>query len=169
MSREGADCSRWSATVARGTSGHPRRIRTSERRSWRAQDGPRVREPMRSPPVASGTPRDLAPPGEADDGSRTRVTGLEGRCSTIELHPRGESPRRLRDADSTGARAPAPARASRHVDHDDPRLQLAAALEPGTTLTLYRADGPLLPLALTAVDGVDVQGVAPAGTRLGVA
>jgi hypothetical protein len=41
--------------------------------------------------------------------------------------------------------------------HDDERLLFASLLEPGETLTLARADGPLVEVLVTAVDTVDVD------------
>ena len=66
--------------------------------SGRSLGGP---DPPRSPPAASSRRPPRRP--RAGDGNRTHVACLEGRYSTIELHPRGtSSPGRVGDRSADG-------------------------------------------------------------------
>ena len=49
---------------------------------------------------------------------------------------------------------------------DDARLDLAAILEPGDVLELFRADGPLVRLTVAAVEDTDLVGVVDAAARV---
>ena len=84
--------------------------------------------------------------------NRTAIRGLEGRCSTVELRPRGASQR-------IDSRARPRAADGRPVidASDDLRLALASALHPGDALELVAAGGAQLDVEIERIDGVDFR------------